>query len=57
MMTLMQLHTGLDPDAVLAAARDIGRLLDIAPRSHSMHGSTREAVMQWGREHPHEHPS
>ncbi|ARP88290.1 hydroxymethylglutaryl-CoA lyase [Bordetella genomosp. 9] len=57
MMTLMQVQTGLDPDAVLAASRDIARLLDIAPRSHAAHGSTREAVMKWGREHPHEHPA
>jgi hydroxymethylglutaryl-CoA lyase len=57
MMSLMGVQTGLDPDTVLAAARDIGRLLDIAPRSHSAQGATREAVMRWGREHPHEHPA
>ncbi|HTJ99088.1 MAG TPA: hydroxymethylglutaryl-CoA lyase [Bordetella sp.] len=56
MMALMGLDTGLEPEAVLAAARDIAAMLDIPPRSHSMHGSTREAVMQWGRDHPHEHP-
>jgi hydroxymethylglutaryl-CoA lyase len=57
MMSLMGLQTGLDPDAVLAAARDVARLLAIAPRSHAAQGSTRESVMQWGRDHPHEHPA
>ncbi|MBV6304503.1 hydroxymethylglutaryl-CoA lyase [Candidimonas humi] len=57
MLELMGIDTGLNADAVLAAARDIAGLLEIEPRSHGLHGSTREAVMQWGRDHPHEHPA
>ncbi|MBO9354776.1 hydroxymethylglutaryl-CoA lyase [Bordetella petrii] len=57
MLGLMGIETGLDADEVLAAARDVAQVLDIEARSHAAHGATREAVAQWGRDHPHEHPA
>ncbi|MVW78800.1 hydroxymethylglutaryl-CoA lyase [Bordetella sp. 02P26C-1] len=56
MLGLMDINTGLDADEVLAAAREVGQWLNIEPRSHATHGATREAVTQWGRDHPHEYP-
>lgn len=56
MLAEMGVATGLDPKAVLAAARDIASLLGIEARSHTANGGTREAVLAWGRSHPHEHP-
>jgi len=57
MLDVMGIDTGLDSDTVLDAARDVAKLLGIEARSHAAHGATREAVTQWARDHPHEHPA
>jgi len=57
MLNVLGIDTGLDPDVVLDAARDVAKLLEIEVRSHAAHGATREAVAQWARDHPHEHPA
>lgn len=41
-MELMGVCTGVDPKAVLAAAMDMAAMLNIAPRSNSVNGLTRE---------------
>ena len=43
-LELMGVKTGVDPQAVLAAALDIAQLLDITPRSHAGNGVTRERI-------------
>lgn len=55
MLHEMHVETGLAPDTVLAAARDIASLLGIEARSHTVHGGTRAAVLAMGRDHPHVH--
>lgn len=43
-LELMGVSTGVEPDAVLAAAMDIAQMLDITPRSHAGNGITRERI-------------
>jgi hydroxymethylglutaryl-CoA lyase len=43
-LELMGVSTGVKPQAVLAAARDIAGMLNITPRSHTGNGITREKV-------------
>jgi hydroxymethylglutaryl-CoA lyase len=45
MLDTMGVHTGLDPEAVVAAARDVAALLGITPRSHAGNGATRREVL------------
>jgi hydroxymethylglutaryl-CoA lyase len=45
MLDAMGVQTGLDPEAVVAAARDVAALLDIAPRSHAANGASRREVL------------
>jgi hydroxymethylglutaryl-CoA lyase len=56
MLDILGIRTGLDSAAVMAAATDIAAILGIDSRSHAAHGSTRAAVMEWGRRNPHDHP-
>ena len=51
------IETGLDLDAVVAAARKIGAMLDIAPRSHIANAGTRSELMQRGQSSPYAHPA
>jgi hydroxymethylglutaryl-CoA lyase len=55
MLGLMGIETGLDPLAVQAASADVARILDIAPRSHTGAGATRETVLAQSRTHPQMH--
>ncbi len=57
MLELMGVKTGVDAGSALRAASEIATLLDIAPRSYSLQGCTRQEITRWAREHPHEHPS
>lgn len=56
MLSEMGIDTGLDPEAVLAAAHEIAGMLEIDARSHRASGATREAVMEMARTNPHFHP-
>ena len=44
MLHEMGIETGLDPTAVLAAAKDVARLLDIKPQSHALQCGVRSDV-------------
>ena len=57
MLELLHIKTGLNVERVTQASKEIATLLDISPRSHSALDCTREAVMQWGKDHPREHPA
>lgn len=56
LLSEMGIDTGLELDAVVAAARDVAKMLDIEPRSHITHCGTRADVMERGRLNPREHP-
>jgi hydroxymethylglutaryl-CoA lyase len=56
MLDEMGVATGLDPEEVLAASREIAALLGIEARSHRGAGATRRAVMKMGESNPHMHP-
>ncbi|QHI97847.1 hydroxymethylglutaryl-CoA lyase [Xylophilus rhododendri] len=43
-LELMGVDTGIDPQAVIAAAADVAELLQVTPRSHTANGITREKV-------------
>jgi hydroxymethylglutaryl-CoA lyase len=45
MLDLIGVRTGLDPDAVAAAARDVAALLGIEARSHAASGATRREIL------------
>jgi hydroxymethylglutaryl-CoA lyase len=51
MLDTMGVRTGLDPEAVVAAARDVAALLKIKPRSHAANGATRREVLHPARGH------
>jgi hydroxymethylglutaryl-CoA lyase len=53
MLDEMGVETGLDPNAVIDAAHEIGQRLGIAVQSHRGTGCTRDDVMRAGRETPH----
>lgn len=57
MLELLHVKTDLSAERVAQAAKEVSTLLEIEPRSHSALDCTREAVMQWGRDHPREHPA
>ena len=57
MLELLHIKTGLNVERVTQASKEIATLLEISPRSHSALDCTREAVMQWGKDHPREHPA
>lgn len=46
MLHEMGIETGLDPAEVIAAARDVARLLDIEARSHAVQAGTREDLLR-----------
>jgi hydroxymethylglutaryl-CoA lyase len=50
-------ETGVGTAEIAAAARDIGKLLDIVPGSHTAHIGTRADVMEGARKAPREHPA
>ncbi len=56
MLSEMGIDTGLDPKAVIAAAREIAARLGIEARSHTANFCTREDVARMGKENPHAHP-
>jgi hydroxymethylglutaryl-CoA lyase len=53
----MGVDTGLATDAVVAAAWDISRLLDIKPQSYVTAAGTRETIMREARSHARAHPA
>jgi hydroxymethylglutaryl-CoA lyase len=53
----MGVDTGLSTEAVLAAAWDISRLLDIAPQSYVTAAGTRQTIMRESRSHERAHPA
>jgi hydroxymethylglutaryl-CoA lyase len=52
----MGVDTGLSTDAVVAAAWDVARLLDIKPQSYVTASGTREVIMREARTHARAHP-
>jgi hydroxymethylglutaryl-CoA lyase len=48
----MGVATGIDPDAAVAAANEIGAMLGITPRSHRANGATRTRVSELALTHP-----
>jgi hydroxymethylglutaryl-CoA lyase len=52
MLEEMGIRTGVEPDRVIATAREIASLLDITPRSNRANGATRQAVMRKGQTNP-----
>jgi hydroxymethylglutaryl-CoA lyase len=50
------IDTGIATDDVVAAARDVGRMLDIEPRSFVVASGTRETIMEEARAHQRYHP-
>lgn len=44
MLELMGVSTGLNPNEVVQASKDIAAMLDIEPRSHTANGITREQL-------------
>ncbi|HEX4894192.1 MAG TPA: hydroxymethylglutaryl-CoA lyase [Hyphomicrobiaceae bacterium] len=50
-------ETGVETAEIAAAARDIGKLLDIVPGSHTAHIGTRAVVMEGAKRAPREHPA
>lgn len=51
------IDTGVVTDDVVAAARDVGRMLDIEPRSFVVSSGTRETIMEEARAHQRFHPA
>lgn len=52
----MGVETGLSTEAVVAAAKDIGKLLDITPQSYVTAAGTRKMIMHEARSHARAHP-
>ena len=52
----MGVATGVDTDAVVAAAKDVSGLLDIVARSHAANGVTRAGIMAQAKASPRSHP-
>jgi hydroxymethylglutaryl-CoA lyase len=52
----MGVDTGLSTEAVVAAAWDVARLLDIKPQSYVTASGTREVIMREARSHARAHP-
>ena len=52
----MGVDTGITTEAVVAAARDIAKLLDIEPRSFVTHAGTRADIMERAKTNPRAHP-
>ena len=56
LLDAMGIETGIDPQAAVAASRDIAKLLGIEARSHAAQIGTRQELLEQGRSHPREHP-
>lgn len=52
----MGVETGIDTDAVIAASRDIGKMLDIVPASHVAHTGSRAELLSKSSSKPASHP-
>jgi hydroxymethylglutaryl-CoA lyase len=52
----MGVETGLSTEAVVAAAHDIAKLLDIKPQSYVSACGTRQTIMDEARSHARAHP-
>jgi len=53
----MGVRTGVDPQDVVAASREIAAMLGIEPRSHAAQIGTRAELLEQGRMHPRHHPA
>jgi hydroxymethylglutaryl-CoA lyase len=56
LLNQMGVDTGLSTEAVVAAAQDIAKLLDITPQSHVTAAGTRESIMHNAQSHGRAHP-
>ena len=56
-MNEMGIETGVKTDDIVAAARDIAKLLAITPTSHVTNAGTRTEIIERGRTNPREHPA
>lgn len=57
MLDQIGVRTGLDPEAVVAASRDVAAILEIEPRSHTGAGATRREIQEAARSHARYHPA
>lgn len=53
----MGVRTGVDPQAIVAASREIAGMLGIQPHSHSALVGTRAELLEQGRANPRHHPA
>lgn len=53
----MGVGTGVDPEDLVQASREIARMLDIEPRSHAAQVGTRAELLRQGHDHPRFHPA
>lgn len=53
----MGVQTGVDPQAVVAASRDIAAMLGLQPHSHAALVGTRAELLEQGRSNPRHHPT
>lgn len=57
MLDQIGVRTGLDPDEIVTASRDIAAILSIDPKSHTGAGATRREVQEAARTHGRDHPA
>lgn len=57
LLEAMGIETGIDPQAAVAASREIAAMLGIDARSYAAQVGTREELLQQGRTHPRNHPA
>jgi hydroxymethylglutaryl-CoA lyase len=57
LLNTMGVETGLSTEAVVTAAHDIAKLLDITPQSYVTASGTRETIMREARSHARAHPA
>ena len=57
MLDQIGIRTGLDPDEVVAASRDVAAILGIEPKSHTGAGATRREIQEQARTHGRDHPA
>ena len=53
----MGVDTGVDPEELVQASREIARMLDIETRSHAAQVGTRAELLRQGQDHPRFHPA
>ena len=57
LLDAMGVETGIDPQAAVAASRDIAKLLGIEARSYAAQIGTSQELLEQGRSHPRKYPT